>query len=886
VNRIRPLLSALACVLAAALAPAAQTVYRSGPTVLDDQVPGAEYSSPAGMVEFEGALYFSATSSGTGKELHRYTEAGGVELVAEIVSGTNSSSPQDLVVFDGALYFTAHTGYFGSGATGQELYRYTAAGGIELAADVNPGPPTSAPAWLTVYDGALYFQATTSTTGKELYRYTRAGGAVLAADIAPGSAASAPNNFAVYDGALYFHAQTQANGQELYRYTAASGAQLIDLVPGTGTSDPRPLTVYDGALYFGATLDAAIGRELYRYTAAGGAELAAEFAPGNDGAILEGFTTYDGALFISGGPTSTGRELYRYTPADGLSLIADLLGPQSGGGSNPGAQPRDFTVFRGALYFSANGEDADGTHVARELFRYAPADGAQLVVDFRPGDATTDPIDLIVFEDGLIYGGIAPNVGNELLRYRPEVVVGDAASPAGYYFLAAPGVSETVGGVLGPVWTQGFPGADAPAGALSVFLHDETAPGGADDGYTAPASAAARLAPGTGVIAYLYADDDPTDDAPDDGFPKVLPVASLPPSLPFAFPVTFTDAGPAGPDNDADGQPDDGWNLLGNPLPGPLDWPATYRAASTAAVSDVVYLYDPARGFLTIDGDDGSGTLGSSEVPGGSAFWALATGPDPSLVAPDAAPPRRAAQPAPSVVLRAASTDAAGRALSGSALVKLVPGAALGLDGDDAPALSLAGGAHVTLHAEAEGGARLLHAALPAALTGPVDIPLALGTAGVVTTGTLTAEGALPDGWAAALVDLRTGVAEPLTDGAPVALDLAGLSPAPSTGRYALRLTPGASVASADRPTEPLVSLLRPNPASGRTELIVVPSGPERVRAAVYDALGREVAVLHDGPMAGRARLVAEVGTLAPGVYVVRVAGESFTASRPLTVVR
>jgi hypothetical protein len=56
----------------------------------------------------------------------------------------------------------------------------------------------------------------------------------------------------------------------------------------------------------------------------------------------------------------------------------------------------------------------------------------------------------------------------------------------------------------------------------------------------------------------------------------------------------------------------------------------------------------------------------------------------------------------------------------------------------------------------------------------------------------------------------------------------------------------------------------------------------------VYDVLGRRVAVLHDGPLAAERteRLALSAQGLASGVYLVRVAGEAFTATRRLTVVR
>ena len=58
------------------------------------------------------------------------------------------------------------------------------------------------------------------------------------------------------------------------------------------------------------------------------------------------------------------------------------------------------------------------------------------------------------------------------------------------------------------------------------------------------------------------------------------------------------------------------------------------------------------------------------------------------------------------------------------------------------------------------------------------------------------------------------------------------------------------------------------------------------MRVELYDALGRRVAVLHDGTLAAREATALRVPTagLAAGAYVVRVSGEHFTDARRLTV--
>jgi hypothetical protein len=74
-----------------------------------------------------------------------------------------------------------------------------------------------------------------------------------------------------------------------------------------------------------------------------------------------------------------------------------------------------------------------------------------------------------------------------------------------------------------------------------------------------------------------------------------------------------------------------------------------------------------------------------------------------------------------------------------------------------------------------------------------------------------------------------------------------------------------------------------PNPAADTASLVLtLPRAAAAVRVALYDALGRTVAVVHDGPLgAGTHRLALAASSLAPGVYVARaVAGTGAVTAR------
>lgn len=84
-----------------------------------------------------------------------------------------------------------------------------------------------------------------------------------------------------------------------------------------------------------------------------------------------------------------------------------------------------------------------------------------------------------------------------------------------------------------------------------------------------------------------------------------------------------------------------------------------------------------------------------------------------------------------------------------------------------------------------------------------------------------------------------------------------------------------------------------PNPTGSRgTVRLSVRTAARHATAAVYDALGRRVAVLHDGPLgAGAHDFALDASSFAPGLYVVHVRvapaeGSVWTEVRRVTVAR
>ena len=103
-----------------------------------------------------------------------------------------------------------------------------------------------------------------------------------------------------------------------------------------------------------------------------------------------------------------------------------------------------------------------------------------------------------------------------------------------------------------------------------------------------------------------------------------------------------------------------------------------------------------------------------------------------------------------------------------------------------------------------------------------------------------------------------------------------------------LRAAVGGTVAAAPDPSSLSFALAAsPNPVRALGAVVLTLATAETVRVAAVDALGREVARLHDGPLAaGVHRLGLDARLLPAGVYVVRATAGVRVATARLVVVR
>ncbi|HYE96207.1 MAG TPA: T9SS type A sorting domain-containing protein [Rubricoccaceae bacterium] len=88
-------------------------------------------------------------------------------------------------------------------------------------------------------------------------------------------------------------------------------------------------------------------------------------------------------------------------------------------------------------------------------------------------------------------------------------------------------------------------------------------------------------------------------------------------------------------------------------------------------------------------------------------------------------------------------------------------------------------------------------------------------------------------------------------------------------------------------PASALTLSANPNPARARTTVRLALPNAAPAHVALYDVLGKAVAVLHDSPLAAGAHaLPLDASGLPPGVYFVRAEAAGVAVTRPLTVLR
>ncbi|MEM6328337.1 MAG: T9SS type A sorting domain-containing protein, partial [Bacteroidota bacterium] len=485
----------------------------------------------------------------------------------------------------------------------------------------------------------------------------------------------------------------------------------------------------------------------------------------------------------------------------------------------------------------------------------------------------------------------------------------------GWRMLGAPTPGATIGSLLGPIHTQGFPGADSEDGTSNVYRYAE-----ASGAYASVGSASEAWPSGEGRFVYVYEDDDLSAPEIQGGFPKVLAVSGASPAAPFTFGLTYTAS-----NVDARGP---GWNLLANPFTQAIAWDAA--GWTKTDVSNSVHVWDPnylGGSYRVWNGLTGS--LEDGVIPQGNAFWVQAASASAALTVPEAAKVGReetmgrtasseSETDASSLAFRLASE--ARPELGAEAFVVFADGATDDLDRTDAWVLTPLVQDFLTLGSGALADGLLAIDARGSEASGTLEIPLEVravaGGAEVMEDLVLSWPALdVPEAWTLSVLDTETDAHTDLrasseirfttsgraTAASPVTPDAPSLSGGPladgavalkggDTARFVLRIATGLVTDAEDAPEAPEALRLlapAPNPSRGDVQITFEMPTPGEVDLAVYDALGREVSRLASGAYAaGRHALTLDGRSLPSGVYVVRLVASGEARTARVTLVR
>jgi MYXO-CTERM domain-containing protein len=309
-------------------------------------------TDPSALGALGSTLFFAGDGGpGVGVELWRTdgTEAG-TTLVQDI-HPSGSSAPHGFTEWNGRLYFAATT------PAGVRLHSIGAADGA--AQPVGADETITDPSLLTPFAGSLgaglYYRAVKggvpnlfSTTGSSQQQQTGVGGRP---DLDPTA-------LAAVGGTLFVSGRTAGEGHELFSWNGVA-LQTHDLVPGSGASAPAELAAVGGKLLFAALAPSSGVRSLWVVDPTVGVPSVLPMS----GATVEKIASFGTEALVSADDGAQGAELWKSdgSPA-GTARVKNLRPDLSS------SDPADLTSWGGRLYFSASGEDLDLVLAGRELF--------------------------------------------------------------------------------------------------------------------------------------------------------------------------------------------------------------------------------------------------------------------------------------------------------------------------------------------------------------------------------------------------------------------------------------------------------------------------------------------------------------------------------------
>ncbi len=396
-----------------------------------------------------GLAYFAADDGVHGVEpwITDGTQAG-TRLLADVEVGATGSRPESFAPTAGGVVFRATTAALGT----EPFISDGTTAGTRVLADVVPGSAGSSPLQFAGLGARIYFAATLTSTGTEPWTSTgSAASTVRLGDLVGGTTDSTPSGFAAAGTRVVFRADDGVHGAELFGSDGTTaGTALLDL--GSGAANPSGMTTFQNRAWFAAD-SAAVGRELFVSDGTvAGTGLFADLSTSSSSPA--GFTVIGSRMFFVALSAGFGREAFVTDgTVAGTRMLADLLP------GNSSSNPIDFTdVGPSTLFLCDDGfpgvaiarvnnsslfttigavidpmSNATTGHDMRSMGSFAilavrghslygaelwRTDGTlantSLIADLQPGPLDSDPTDLVVTGNGLLFFVADSGAGREL----------------------------------------------------------------------------------------------------------------------------------------------------------------------------------------------------------------------------------------------------------------------------------------------------------------------------------------------------------------------------------------------------------------------------------------------------------------------------------------
>ena len=458
----------------------------------------------------------------------------------------------------------------------------------------------------------------------------------------------------------------------------------------------------------------------------------------------------------------------------------------------------------------------------------------------------------------------------------------------GFRMLSAP-TTAAYSALLDPLWTQGGTGSNAPNAPSNVWRWDNSTTGNQNTDWSPLANFNDQIDPGTGFLVYVF--DKETPGGEDVAFPVSLSVSGL-----------ENQQGTEGiqpPMN----QNENGWSLLGNPFAVPV----SFGELGKENVFEIVYVWNPstdAYDSWTV-AEPEAGNLTGGIIAPFQGFFVETESDDPSVTFTDGAKTSGGdgflGKSTPSSLVR---LEMQGEGLRNSTWLSFREDGSMHRHPGDAHQLMPLSGNYVILASQKTDG--LFDISLLPIPDENFELPLVTqstkgGTFTLSVTDWNVSFGQplyLVDRERNEAVELREGASyefvldQPLEKTVSSPFELINQGPKKAVAddgpRFVITASgPVSSETPSETPDRLELAQNYPNPFNPSTRISY--SVPEQtdVRLAVYDMLGRQIAVLVDEAKSpGRYDVSWDASTLSSGVYIYRIEAGGQTLTRSMTLVK